>query len=110
MHYKIPTGVNREYGVVTLQNGQQLPDLLVAEGWAKLREDAGRKDESEAGTQLLEKLQALEARAKADEKGLWGKNGSNVETSYELPDAKAFLEEWKGKSIDGEPYGKITYR
>ncbi|KAI9657420.1 MAG: hypothetical protein M1821_003102 [Bathelium mastoideum] len=98
--YKIPTGVNREYGIVTLQNGQQLPDLLVAEGWAKLRDDAGRKDESEAGTQLLEKLQALEARAKADEKGVWGKKGGNVETTYELTDAKAFLEHWKGKNID----------
>ena len=93
--------MNREYGTVILQNGQQLPDLLVSEGWAKLREDAGRKDESEAGTQLLEKLQALEARAKADEKGVWGKKGDNVETTYEMSDAKAFLEQWKGKSIDG---------
>ncbi|KAF2231782.1 nuclease domain-containing protein 1 [Viridothelium virens] len=100
VYYKIPTGVNREYGTVILQNREQLPDLLVAEGWAKLRDDAGRKDESEAGSQLLEKLQALEARAKADEKGVWGTKGGNVETSYEMLDAKAFLEEWKGKSID----------
>ncbi|KAI9688611.1 MAG: hypothetical protein M1820_010231 [Bogoriella megaspora] len=100
VHYKIPTGVNREYGTVTLQDGTQLPDLLVTEGWVKLRDDAGRKDDSDAGTQLLEKLQALEAHAKADGQGIWANKGGNIDTSYEIPDAKAFLEEWKGKNIE----------
>ncbi|KAJ9666272.1 hypothetical protein H2201_003707 [Coniosporium apollinis] len=98
--YKIPTGVNREYGIVMLPDGPQLPDLVVSEGWAKLRDDAGRKDDSEESQAILDKLQVLEARAKADSKGLWAGSGGRVQTTYELPDAKAFAEAWKGKQLD----------
>ena len=98
--YNIPTGVKRDYGIVTLQTGQTLPELAVTEGWVKLRDDAGRKDESEEAKALLEKLELEEAKAKADSKGLWASDGGKVDASHDLPDPKAFLEEWKGKSID----------
>ena len=98
--YNIPTGVKRDYGIVMLQGGQKLPQIAVSEGWVKLRDDAGKKDDSEESTALLEKLELEEARAKADSKGLWAEGGGMVETSYEIPDPKAFAEEWKGKSID----------
>lgn len=99
--YNIPTGVKRDYGVVTLQTGQTLPELAVSEGWVKLRDDAGRKDESEEAKALLEKLELEEAKAKADSNGLWASGaGGKVDASYEVPDPKAFVEEWKGKSID----------
>ncbi|KAK4929821.1 hypothetical protein LTR28_011717 [Elasticomyces elasticus] len=106
--YQIPVGVKRDYGTVTLADGQQLPDLVVAEGWAKIRDDAGKKEDTEEGTTLLERLEALEAHAKADEKGVWGKD-PKIEVVHEMSDAKAFAETWKGKSIDGMgsiPVGK----
>ena len=99
--YKIPTGANREYGIVSLPNKTQLPELAVTEGWVKIRDDAGRKDDSEEAAAILEKLQVVEARAKADSKGLWVETGGKIESSYELPDPKTFAEEWKGKAIDG---------
>ena len=98
--YNIPTGVKRDYGIVTLQTGQTLPELALSEGWVKLRDDAGRKDESEEAKTLLEKLELEEAKAKADSNGLWASGSGKVDASYEVPDPKAFVEEWKGKSID----------
>jgi endonuclease YncB( thermonuclease family) len=99
--YKIPTGANREYGVISLPNRTQLPEQAVAEGWLKLRDDAGRKDDSEESTALLEKLQALEARARSESKGLWTESSSKVSSSSELGDAKQFVEEHKGEDITG---------
>lgn len=66
-----------------------------------MREDAGRKDDSDDSTALVEKLQVAEARAKADSKGIWSESGGRAECTYDLPDVKAFVEEHKGKSIDG---------
>lgn len=99
MLYKIPTGANREYGLILLPNGQQLPDTAVSEGWVKLRDDAGRKDDSEEAATVLEKLQMLEARAKADSKGLWAESGGRINSSSELSDPKKFVDDNKGKDI-----------
>ncbi|WPH03239.1 Hypothetical protein R9X50_00611600 [Acrodontium crateriforme] len=101
--YTIPQktgGAPRDYGIVRLADGRQLPDLLVQEGWAKLRDDADRKAETPQSIELLEKLQALEAHAKADEKGIWGANFKRIENIREISDPKAFVEEHKGKPID----------
>lgn len=40
--YQIPN-TKREYGLVYLQDGTQLPEEAVKQGWLKLRDDAGRK-------------------------------------------------------------------
>lgn len=98
--YNIPTPSPRDYGTVTLQNGQPLLDLVVREGMVKLRDDAGKKEESAQGTELLERLQALEAHAKADEKGLWQRDLARIENAHEMSDPKAFVESWKGKPVD----------
>ncbi|KAL1303694.1 hypothetical protein AAFC00_007046 [Neodothiora populina] len=98
--YNIPTPSPRDYGTVTLQNGQQLLDLIVREGMVKLRDDAGKKEESAQGTELLERLQALEAHAKADEKGLWQRSIPRIDSVYELSDPKQFVESHKGKPVD----------
>ena len=98
--YNIPTGVKRDYGTLTLQTGQTLPEAAVTEGWLKLRDDAGKKDESEESKSLLDKLELEEAKAKADSKGVWAASGGKLDTVYEIPDPKAFAEEWKGKSLD----------
>ena len=55
--YSVPSG--REYGTVQLQDGTQLPDDLVKAGWVKVREDAGRKEESE---DIMSRLETLRAR------------------------------------------------
>ena len=101
--YAIPqkvSGSSREYGTVTLAGGQQLPDLIVQEGWAKIRDDAERKAESPPAAELLEKLQALEAHAKADEKGVWSPKPNTIENVRELQDPKGFAEEHKGEAIE----------
>lgn len=101
--YVIPQktgGASREYGIVQLANGQQLPDLIVQEGWAKLRDDADRKAESPQAAELLEKLQALEAHARADEKGVWSSKPRQIQNIREIPDAKAFAEQHKGEAIE----------
>ncbi|KAK5111721.1 hypothetical protein LTR85_011766 [Meristemomyces frigidus] len=101
--YVIPQktgGASREYGIVQLANGQQLPDLIVQEGWAKLRDDADRKAESPQAAELLEKLQALEAHARADEKGVWSSKPRQIQNIREIPDTKAFAEQHKGEAIE----------
>ncbi|KAK1093564.1 hypothetical protein LTR48_002047 [Friedmanniomyces endolithicus] len=101
--YNIPQktgGGARDYGIVFLTNGQTLPDLIVQEGWAKLRDDADRKAESPQASELLEKLTALEAHAKADGKGVWATGAKHVQNVREIPDSKAFAEEHKGEAID----------
>ena len=100
--YNIPTGAKRDYGIVTIQGGQTLPELAVAEGWLKLRDDASRKDDSEEAGAQLEKLKLLEAKARADSKGLWATDNSRIENSYELSDPKAFLDVYKGQALDGK--------
>ena len=102
MLYNIPTPAPRDYGIVSLQNGQNLLDIIVGEGWVRLRDDAGKKEDTPHGTELLERLQALEARAKADEKGLWGSTVQLIENTHELSDVKAFAEEWNGQPLEGQ--------
>jgi staphylococcal nuclease domain-containing protein 1 len=98
--YKIPTGANREYGLIVLPDRVLLPETAVAEGWLKLRDDAGRKEDSEEAAQLLERLQVVEARARADSKGLWAESGSKINSISELSDAQKWVDEHKGKDIN----------
>ncbi|KAF7559495.1 hypothetical protein G7046_g4655 [Stylonectria norvegica] len=97
--YTIPTS-GREFGTAKLKDGTDLPDELVKAGWLKVREDAGRKEESEDVLDRLEKLRNLESQAKLDNLGLWAGTGGNIELQNDLggPD---FLKEWKGKTVDG---------
>lgn len=98
---RLPSGQNREYGIITTQEGVDLPQQLLAEGLVKLRDDANKKAETESQIATLEKLQQEEAEAQAALKGLWSKNGDRVETKHEVSDPKAFADQWKGKPIDG---------
>lgn len=97
--YTIPT-TKREYGRVSLPNGPSFPDQVVAEGWAKLRDDAGRKEETEDAAAYLEKLRNLESSAKNASTGVWSSTGGKIETSYEVTDPNALVEEHKQKPLD----------
>ncbi|KAF2821652.1 hypothetical protein CC86DRAFT_373484 [Ophiobolus disseminans] len=98
--YKIPTGANREYGLVVLPGRVLLPETAVAEGWLKLRDDAGRKEDTEEAAQLLERLQVVEARARAESKGLWSETSSRINSISELSDAQKWVDDNKGKELD----------
>lgn len=97
--YTIPAS-GREFGSASLPDGTEFPDELVKAGWLKVREDAGRKDDSEEVAERLEKLRALESAAKSEGKGLWAGVGGIIEVQNDLggPD---FLNQWKGKTVDG---------
>ena len=66
----------------------------------KVREDAGKRDESDETQALLEKLRGLESRARAESKGLWATDAAAIDMSYELPDPKPLLDSTKGTQID----------
>ncbi|KAI1768179.1 hypothetical protein GGR53DRAFT_462704 [Hypoxylon sp. FL1150] len=96
--YTIPTS-GKDYGIAQFKDGTQLPDELVKAGWLKVREDAGRKEESEEVLQRLETLRSLEASAKADGKGLWEGVGGIIEVQNDT--SSLDVSQWKGKSVDG---------
>ena len=98
--YTVPTGMKRDYGIINLQGGESLPESGVAEGWLKVREDAGRREENAESRELLEKLELTQAKAKANSKGLWAGNGGQLETAYELPNPQDFVDQHRGKVID----------
>ncbi|KAK4145714.1 uncharacterized protein C8A04DRAFT_35529 [Dichotomopilus funicola] len=97
--YTIPSS-GREYGTALLQDGTQLPEAIVKGGWVKVREDAGRKEESEDVLAKIDNLRALETQAKDESAGLHAGTGGVIEVQNDLggPD---FLKEWKGKTVDG---------
>ncbi|ETS74045.1 hypothetical protein PFICI_13911 [Pestalotiopsis fici W106-1] len=97
VYYTIPSS-GREYGIVQLQDGTELPIEAVKAGWLKVREDAGRKEESEDLLAKIDELKEAESEAKAAEKGLHGKGGSiEVQNDLGTPD---FFNQWKGKTVD----------
>ena len=99
VQYTIPT-TGRDFGTAKLKDGTDLPDELVKAGWLKVREDAGRKEESEEVTERLEKLRTLESQAKGESKGLWAGTGGMIEVQNDLGGPE-FMKEWKGKTVDG---------
>jgi staphylococcal nuclease domain-containing protein 1 len=98
--YTIPN-TKREYGIVILSDGRRLPEEMVKEGWLKLREDAGRKEDSEEALQQLDHLRLLEAKARNEDKGLWSPNINRIDLQHDMGDSQAFLETYKGKELDG---------
>ena len=98
--YAIPN-TKREYGIIYLMDGHKLPEDMVKEGWLKLRDDAGKKEDTEEAIAQIEKLRQYETAARNEEKGLWAKTSGKIDVQHDLGDSKEFLETWKGKSVDG---------
>ena len=95
--------------------GKDLASELLANGWAKLKEIKREPTEDDL------KRREIEAEAKAAGKGVWNPHGQQVciglilamdRTEYILQartvhhtmpqDSQAFVNEWKGKSLDGD--------
>lgn len=96
--YTVPSS-GREYGYAQLKDGTQIPDELVKAGWLKVRDDAGRKEESEEILERLESLRNLESQAKSESKGLWDSTGGVIQVHNDIGSIN--FDEWKGKSVDG---------
>ncbi|KAK3367050.1 hypothetical protein B0T24DRAFT_651428 [Lasiosphaeria ovina] len=97
--YTIPNS-GREYGTAVLQDKTEFPDESVKAGWLKVREDAGRKEESEEVLERLDSLRNLETQAKNENKGLHVGTGGIIEVQNDIGGPE-FLNEWKGKTVDG---------
>lgn len=97
--YSVPAPTKRDYGTFMLQTGESFPEASIAEGWVKLRNDAGRKDESPESRDLLSNLELDEEKAKSNSKGVWASAGGKIENSNEIPDPKGFVEKWKGQRL-----------
>lgn len=96
--YTIPT-TKREYGRVKLPTGTDLPDAAVSEGWAKVREDAGKKD-AEDSLAYLDDLRELESKAKSASKGVWAASTDGIKATYDVTDPAALIEEYKGLKVE----------
>ncbi|KAL8874583.1 MAG: hypothetical protein Q9174_000110 [Haloplaca sp. 1 TL-2023] len=94
--YTLSAGAKREYVVVRLQSGEELPHSNVSEGWVKIKQSK----ESPTDSALLRTLQTLEDKAKASSKGVWSGQSGIIENTYDLPDPKAFLQKYQGKSLE----------
>ncbi|KAH6855058.1 hypothetical protein B0I37DRAFT_46390 [Chaetomium sp. MPI-CAGE-AT-0009] len=97
--YTIPNS-GREYGTALLQDGTELPEAAVSAGWLKVREDAGRKEESEDILAKIDNLRSLETAAKDESKGLHAGSGGFIEVQNDLGGPE-FMNKWKGKTVDG---------
>ncbi|KAJ9122184.1 hypothetical protein QFC24_004414 [Naganishia onofrii] len=105
--------VDREYGIIKmapLQPGGQPQDVamvVVANGWAKVREGGGEGEElirrlGADEAKRREGLRAAEAEAQAAGKGMWVEGGEPQRTvHFQMPtDSQAFIDQYKGKEID----------
>ncbi|KAI5283928.1 hypothetical protein KEM54_001721, partial [Ascosphaera aggregata] len=70
-------------------------------GWVRIRDDIGRREHSEETAAYLEKLCALEAKARAEAKGVWSEIKDEVQSTYELSDPQALVEKFQQQPIDG---------
>ncbi|KHJ31295.1 putative transcription factor [Erysiphe necator] len=98
--YTIPSS-KREYGLVSLQDGTRLPEKMLELGWVKLRDDAGKKEDSAEIQQHIEILRAIEAKARSEHLGMFQNDSKQIDVKHDLGNPGLFLENWKGKSIDG---------
>lgn len=105
--------VDREYGVIL--SAPSTPGgpptdvalLVVANGWAKVRENGGEGEEAVRRlgadeAKRRESLRQAETDAKTAEKGLWAPTGESQRmVSFQMPaDSQAFLNDYKGQELD----------
>lgn len=98
--YTIPN-TKREYGIIFMNDGRRFPEEMVKIGWLKLREDAGRKEDSEDALRQLDELRLLEARARNEDLGLWQPQHDRIDVQHDMGNSEEFLDTYKGKTVDG---------
>ncbi|WRT67103.1 uncharacterized protein IL334_004069 [Kwoniella shivajii] len=110
-----PTGPGPEREFVSLfiapagpgQPPQEVAALVLAQGWAKMRDGVGEGDEAvrrlgAEEAKKREQLRAFEQQAKSEGKGVWAEQPESQRTvSFQMPaDAQAFVAEHKDQDID----------
>ncbi|RIA91953.1 transcription factor [Glomus cerebriforme] len=100
VEYTIPN-TGREYGTVLL-GSENVTQMVVKEGWAKVRED-GRKNKEESRGEEIETLIALESEAKSAGKGVWqNQEQYSRSVNYTLQEeTREYLDKYKGLVIEG---------
>lgn len=99
--YQLPN-TTKMFGTITAQDGSEYPRDSVAAGLAKVRDAAGRPGEDpEKAEEKIAELRKLESEAREAKKGMWSSESGRIEVKHDLGDANAFVEKYKGKSIDG---------
>lgn len=98
--YEIPT-TKRQFGVIFLEDGVKFPQAVVREGWAKIKDAAGRKEDTEKAVQLLNELKLLESQARAEDLGVWSPSSGQLDVQHDLGNSDEFMAEYKGQSVDG---------
>lgn len=92
--------------MVLLPDGESLLEKAVSDGWVKIREDSGKRENQPDSEAMIEKLKALESTARTEGKGIWDTSDDGViESKNESPpasEAVAFLEKYKERAIAGE--------
>lgn len=83
--------------------------MILAQGWAKMRDGVGEGDEAvrRLGAEEAKKrenLRVIEAQAKSEGKGIWDEQPENQRTvAFQMPtDPQAFIADHKDEEIDGE--------
>ncbi|KAG0567867.1 hypothetical protein KC19_7G168000 [Ceratodon purpureus] len=104
--YVVPS-INREFGTV-IMGGQNVAYDVVADGWAKVRQQGGQNNEVKP--ELLQELNEREMKAQTEGYGIWTKEPGASEASIrDLPpsaigdssgfDALGLVESSKGKAL-----------
>ncbi|CAB5297965.1 unnamed protein product [Rhizophagus irregularis] len=102
--YNIPT-TGREYGTILYgnENVTNVTQMVIKEGWAKVRED-GRKNKEESRGEEIETLIALESDAKSAGKGIWQTQDqeNSRKVNYTLQEEpREYLDKYKGLVVEG---------
>ncbi|KAL7275763.1 hypothetical protein RUND412_001270 [Rhizina undulata] len=93
---------DREYGIVHLYDGQHLNQYVVSQGLAKVRDDAGKRQEQYTYEPYADNLRILETKARTEGNGLWSTiEDGRIRFIGEAPaEMEQFLKEHKGKKIE----------
>jgi staphylococcal nuclease domain-containing protein 1 len=98
--YTIPTGAQRDYGIINTKDSKMFPEECLAEGWLTLRDDASRRgNEDDYARGVLDKLEAAESKGKKEKKGMHSGASGKVEVAQEV-DGKQFAEKYKGQKLE----------
>ncbi|RPA74400.1 hypothetical protein BJ508DRAFT_418638 [Ascobolus immersus RN42] len=91
----------REYGIIALNDGANLAERLIEEGLVTVRQEAGRKDDPEEITEILQRYRDLETIAKAERKGIHSGDSAVVECNNDFPtETEDFFKKWGKKRME----------
>jgi staphylococcal nuclease domain-containing protein 1 len=67
--YKAP-GIDKDFGIISSQDGTEYPLESIKAGWAKVRDDAGHNNDIESVTSKIEEYKKLDGQARDAKLGM----------------------------------------